>query len=223
MPVASCACRSTCWVGPHPRHLLETYTTKHTHWLTRVCPQLPSLQQQQQQQVAQPAAAGEGGGSVPADSSLSFKDKSHVLMGYTISVEDAAEPASNSPTGFNCRAQLSVCPVAATAAAVAPAATAGSTGSGSSAGDSWLRVLGCSSEAEGLAVLENLSVAVGSEVGPCAAEAHVEVQDGQLVVVADSGVCVRGGEGLGCGMYRHSSRTRMSLCVRMACAGPLAC
>lgn len=144
------------------------------------------------------AAAGEGGGRGSADSSSSSKDKLPVLMGYTISVEDAAEPASNSPTGFNCRAQLRVYPVAATAAAAA-AAAAGSTGStGSSAGDSWLRVLGCSSEPEGLAVLENLSVAVGSEAGPCAAEAHVVVEDRELVVVADSGVCVRGWGGLGC-------------------------
>jgi hypothetical protein len=38
-----------------------------------------------------------------------------------------------------------------------------------------------------LVVLENLSVCVGTEVGGSAAEAHVEVQEGHLVVVADSG------------------------------------
>lgn len=162
--------------------------------------------------AAAAAAAGEGGGSGLADSSSSSRDKLPVLMGYTISVEDAAEPASNSPTGFNCRAQLRVYPVAATAAAVR---------SGSSAGDSWLRVLGCGSDAEGLAVLENLSVAVGSEVGPCAAEAHVVVQDGQLVVVADSGVCGRRG-GLAVGCVDTAEGHDCVPCVRMAYAGPLA-
>ena len=169
--------RSSCWVGAQPRHLLDTYTTKHSHWVTQLMPQQLTTQphqQQQQQQLETATAAAPAGGASDANISASRS----ALHDYVIAVEDATEPASNSPTGFNCRATLRVYPVAAIAAAAAA--------SGSGAGQ-WWRVLGCGNEEEGLVLLENLSGCVDTEAGYGAGRAHVEVQEGQLVVVADSG------------------------------------
>jgi hypothetical protein len=135
-------------------------------------PQQQQQQQQQQQETANVAAAAAGA----PDASRS------ALHDYIIAVEDAAEPASNSPTGFNCRATLRVHPVAVTAAAAAAAAS-------SSGAGQWWRVLGGGSEEEGLILLENLSVCVDTEAGYGAGSAHVEVQEGRPVVVADSGGC----------------------------------
>jgi hypothetical protein len=167
---------------------MEMYINKHAQWATQLLPHTLSPQQQQQQQQqraemlelhADVATQGQSAGGGP-DGPVS---KLPGLLDYVTTVENATEPASNSPTGFNCRVKLTVKPLAAAAAA----ATAAASSPGSSSAGSWFRVVGCGSEDEGLAVLENLSVSIDSEAGFRAAEAHVEVQEGQLVVVADSG------------------------------------
>src|SRR5690242_6676812 len=68
------ACRSSCWVGAQPRHLLETYASKHSHWLTQLLPQLlgaQPIQQHQQQQVETANAAAAAAGAPDANSSAS--------------------------------------------------------------------------------------------------------------------------------------------------------